>query len=102
MKKSLTRQLSEYNIAVQLDRSYTDAYVEMGWAYYQNGDNQQAITQYIRAIDLGPDQYSMHYDLGRIYYNDDQLEKAAVEFEKTIQLKPDFLSRLPGYRLGSL
>ncbi len=85
---------------VDLDRSYSDGYAELGYAYYKLNQNSEAINNYRRAMEL--DKESDHIPIlgiADVYFdNIKNYDSALVYYEKGIKLKKD--SRSAFYRLG--
>jgi Flp pilus assembly protein TadD len=71
--------------------SYADT---LGWAYYQKGIYQSAISQFQEAIRLGeklgvPDDSTVHYHLGMAYQKSNQTSQARQQLEKAVKLSPN-------------
>jgi tetratricopeptide (TPR) repeat protein len=67
----------------------------LGWAYYQKGIYQSAISQFQEALRLNqragaPDESELHYHLGLAYQKANQLPLARQQLEKAVKLKPDY------------
>ena len=66
----------------------------LGWAYYQKGIYQSAISQFQEALRLSekrgaPDDADLHYHLGLAYEKTNQTALARQQLEKAIKLKPN-------------
>ena len=99
--------LAKYNDAIQslnksvgLNSSYTDAYSELGFAYYKLNLNPEAITNYRTAMSLSNEQNRIPIiGIADVYYDNlKNYDSAVVYYEKGIQLKNN--SKSAYYRLG--
>ncbi len=66
----------------------------LGWAYYQKGVYQSAITQFQEALNLAekrgqPDDATIHYHLGMAYEKAKQTAQARQQLEKALKLSPN-------------
>ncbi len=66
----------------------------LGWAYYQKGIYQSAISQFQEALRLaekrgGPDDADLHYHLGLAYQKVNQPALARQQLEKAVKLSPN-------------
>ncbi len=66
----------------------------LGWAYYQKGIYQSAISQLQEALRLGeqrgePDDATIHYHLGMAYGKANQTALARQQLEKAVKLSPN-------------
>jgi tetratricopeptide (TPR) repeat protein len=66
----------------------------LGWAYYQKGIYQSAISQFQEALRLGekrgdPDDADIHYHLGLAYQKANQNVQARQQLEKAVKLSPN-------------
>jgi len=66
----------------------------LGWAYYQKGIYQSAISQFQEALRLsekrgGPDDADLHYHLGLAYQKTNQTALARQQLEKAVKLSPN-------------
>jgi Flp pilus assembly protein TadD len=66
----------------------------LGWAYYQKGVYQTAISQFQEALRLGEkrgvaDDSTVHYHLGMAYEGAKQTALARQQLEKAVKLSPN-------------
>ncbi len=72
--------------------SYADT---LGWAYYQKGIYQSAISQFQEAIPLSAKSEAsrttstVHYHLGMAYQKANQTSQARQQLEKAVKLSPN-------------
>lgn len=67
----------------------------LGWAFYQKGIYQSAISQFQEALRLSekhgePDDADLHYHLGLAYQKDNKTALARQQLEKAVKLRPDY------------
>lgn len=55
--------------AIEMEATYTAAYVELGYSYYMTGNNADAMTNLNKAISLNPKNENSRYYKGLIYIN---------------------------------
>jgi tetratricopeptide (TPR) repeat protein len=79
--------------AVKLDRTHSDAYNNLGVVYYQQRNYGKAIKNYEKATALNP--WASYYsNLGAAYFAKKQFEKAALNYAKALELDPDVFERI--------
>jgi tetratricopeptide (TPR) repeat protein len=66
----------------------------LGWAYYQKGIYQSAISQFQEALKLSekrgePDDADLHYHLGLAYQKTNQTTLARQQLERAVKLRPN-------------
>jgi len=64
-------------------------YDNLGVAYYQQGQINEAIKEYKTAIRLDPNSHDAHYDLAVAYNKQGRIDDAVEEFNTTLRLKPN-------------
>ncbi len=89
-----------YKAAINLKEDYSDAYTNLGVAYYRQGDLTSAEQTLRKAVELAPKDAIAHYLLGITYLQSGQLEQAESYLQKANALD----SKLPEvyYGLGAL
>ena len=61
----------------------------LGLAYGNAGQYEEAIASYKEALRIKPDDADAHYNLGYVYRELGQYEEAIASFKKSIRIKPD-------------
>ncbi|QWV96429.1 tetratricopeptide repeat protein [Geomonas nitrogeniifigens] len=83
----LSEAIAQITFATQLDAS-TEFFRQLGSAYYQAGDRQEAVRQYEKAVALEPANGMAHNDLGALYGELGAYAKAIEHLEAAIRLDP--------------
>ena len=66
----------------------TVAHTGMGWALYQKGQFDAAVTHYETAISINPNFAEVHNNLGLALFQKGQLDEAMAEYQKAEALNP--------------
>ncbi len=69
---------------------YSDAFAEMGLAYYYKNDIENALLNYKKTLTLRPNA-EVYSNMGTIYFNQNKLEDAKTAYEKAIAIDPRFV-----------
>jgi Tfp pilus assembly protein PilF len=64
-------------------------HVELGMAYVEEGQLEEAIIEFEEAIRLDPDHADAHLKLGTAYHKQGKLEEAIAAYKKVVELDPD-------------
>jgi tetratricopeptide (TPR) repeat protein len=64
------------------------AAVELGRAYYDEGEEKKAEDEYHSALDLDASNAAAHLELGRLDWGQHRLDQAQAEFQEVIRLAP--------------
>jgi tetratricopeptide (TPR) repeat protein len=99
--------LSEFDRAILLDKSNTEAYVNRGAVYYSLQNYESARADFEKALTLDPSQPQALNNLGLIYQQGENWDKAIACFDKVLNTNPadPFALNNKGYaliRTGSL
>jgi len=87
-KKDYDKAISEYNEAIRLDPSLTNAYTYRGLTYWCKKENDKAISDHNEAIRLDPKCAPAYTYRGLAYYESQgKLDMAEVDFAKADELK---------------
>jgi tetratricopeptide (TPR) repeat protein len=82
----------KYKKVIELDPTASNAYNNIGLAYYYLDRLNEAISAYKKAIDLEPVVVFFHDNLGDAYYKKAQFKKALSEWSLVAELDPDYVS----------
>ena len=93
---TVTRQFGDavkaYTEIAKLSPDEGSVYVDLGYAYENNGEPDKALENYLKAIELSKQQYATGYlRAGIIYHRKQQTDKATAMFDEAERL----------YRAGS-
>ena len=83
---SIGKAISQYQRAVLLDPSFSDAYSYLGFALKQDKQTEKAIEAYNKALEINRNDKQVFFELGHIYLSQKDFKKAAASFEKAAQL----------------
>ena len=68
---------------------YAETHSNLGNAYLQNGQLDEAITQLQKALDIQPVQAITCNTLGSALFSKGQLDEAIAQFQKALKIQPD-------------
>jgi tetratricopeptide (TPR) repeat protein len=83
----------EYEQSLKLDKSYAEAYNNLGALYYREQRYGQAIKEYKRAIRINELNASFHSNLGTAYFSAKAYGDATHEYMRALELDPDIFDR---------
>jgi tetratricopeptide (TPR) repeat protein len=64
------------------------SHVNLGYAYFLNGDNDEAITQYKMAMDLDKNYFDAYFNLGLVYNKENRLNDSVKMAQKATEISP--------------
>jgi cytochrome c-type biogenesis protein CcmH/NrfG len=67
----------------------TNAWIQLGNAYFDTNQYSPAIQAYLKALDLNPDNPDVWTDLGIMYRREGQSENAIKAFDRAISIDPN-------------
>ena len=79
--------------AIKADRKFSDAYNNLGVAYYEERKYGPAIKQYRKAIEIDETSASYFSNLGAALFSKKEYEQSAQAYAKALQLDPDVFER---------
>ena len=88
-RKNYDKALADYNKAIELDPTYTDAYNNRGITYRKQEKPEQAIADYTKAIELNPTYTDAYNNRGYAYIKTKNFEKALPDINKAFELNPN-------------
>jgi tetratricopeptide (TPR) repeat protein len=78
-----------YQKAIKLDKTYSEAINNLGTVYYAHKKYRAAISRYNAALKLKPDSASYYSNLGTAFFARKEYAKAAHAYQTAIKLDPD-------------
>ena len=63
-KNNFDKAFEYYQKAIAEDNTYADAYIGLGGIYYEKGQYDLEVSNYLKAVELNPKNYSYLYYLG--------------------------------------
>jgi len=97
MSQLLLRRYKEarknFERAIKLDKTYANAYANMGVVYYQQGNYGKSIHYYDKAIEIDRQAAVFYNNRAASLFVKKQFEKATEDYNKALQLDPDILER---------
>jgi tetratricopeptide (TPR) repeat protein len=82
-----------FDKAIKIDKTYPDAYNNLGATWYAERKYGKAIKEYRKAIQFREASASFHCNLGVVYFAQKDFANAITEFSRALQLDPDVLQR---------
>ena len=73
----------------QADPNSAEAWFELGKAYYEVEQWEQAVDSFQKVIELDPNRQAAYANLGAVYHRQNELDLAAAQYEKALELNPD-------------
>ena len=86
----LERALEDYNQAIALDPSYSEAYNNRGLLYQKKGRRDNAIEDFNRSILLDPSSGKAYFNLGVIHAETGLFDQAIEDFNHSLTREPAF------------
>jgi protein O-mannosyl-transferase len=86
----LERALDDYNQAIALDPSYSEAYDNRGLLYQKTGRVDNAIEDFSKSILLDPSSGKAYFNLGVIYAETGLFDQAIEDFNHSLTRDPAF------------
>lgn len=83
-ERNLDASVSAYHTAYMLTPEEMEIYINLGSAYYDKGDYDNALAVYRRALDLNPKNSKIHCNLGYLHWGKGDIEDAIKEYELSI------------------
>jgi tetratricopeptide (TPR) repeat protein len=83
----------EFKASMKLDKTYPEAYNNLGALYYNMHRWGSAIKQYKKAIQLDDASASFHSNLGTAYFSQKHFDRAVQEYQRAMELDPEIFDR---------
>lgn len=87
-KDHLKQQLASAKDATDKKPNDPKSRVTLGYSYFLNGDDDEAITQYKMAIDLDKNYFDAYFNLGLVYNKQKRLNDSIKMAEKATEISP--------------
>ena len=84
-QNNLDAAICSYQNAYTLTPEDIDIYINMGSAYYDKEDYENAVTVYRRALELDPENAKIHCNLGFLHWGKGNTDEAIKEYELAIK-----------------
>jgi tetratricopeptide (TPR) repeat protein len=79
-----------HNRSVRLMLASAQAYNKTGFDYFNNGDFDNAISNFNQAIKINPDSAEAYSNLGSAYFSKDNLDQAISDFNQAIYINSNY------------
>jgi tetratricopeptide (TPR) repeat protein len=83
----------QYKLATKLNRSYSEAYNNLGTIYYSQKSFRRAIHLYRTALRLAPNSATVYSNLGSAYFSTHHEKEAMEAYGKALALDPEVFQR---------
>jgi tetratricopeptide (TPR) repeat protein len=85
----------EFERALHMDKTYPEAFNNLGALYYNGRRFGAAVREYKKAIKLSPQNASFHSNLGTAYFSQKDFDNATREYQLAMQIDPGIFDRQP-------
>lgn len=90
--KDANAALRNFDKALTLNPTYTDAWIRKGVTLFDIGEEQEALKCLNKAVDLSPNSFKAHYNRGKCFLELHYPEEALSDFQKAISIKPEHIA----------
>ena len=94
--------IDDYNCALELNASNTDALFGRAYSYANIGEDDRAERDYTRLLELDPNNGSAYNNRGNIYYSRGDNDKAIADYSRAIELDDTTDRYIPYSNRGSV
>lgn len=84
----IDQQVDHYENLVHKEPNNSETRVDLGYAYYLKGNNEDAVKQLLIAIDLDNENVSAYFNLGLVYNSEKRYDDALKQSKKAVDLAP--------------
>lgn len=88
--KNLDAAIGAYQTAFILTPKDIDIYINLGSAFYEKGEYNNALSVYRQAIELEPHNAKIYCNLGYLYWGKGQLDEAIKTYETAIKYDEEY------------
>jgi len=84
------RAIADFDRAIAINPSYSDAYYNRGTVFYKTGLLKAAMDDLDRTIALDPEYYKAYNNRGAVYYTMEEFDRAIADYDRAIVLNPSY------------
>lgn len=88
--KNLDASIAAYQTAYTLTPEDMEIYINIGSAFYDKGDYDNALSVYRKALDLQPQNAKIHCNLGYLHWGKGDIDDAIKEYELAIRYDKNY------------
>ena len=85
----------EFQHAIKEDKTYPEAYNNLGALYYHDRRFGSAVKEYKKAISISDQNASFHSNLGTAYFSQKDYDRASQEYQRAMVIDPEIFERSP-------
>ena len=78
---NLTKAIKHYDKVIELNNTYTNAYISKGSSYLDLSEYEKAILNFTKAIKIDPNNEEAYAYRGRAFYEIDSLSLSKADFD---------------------
>jgi tetratricopeptide (TPR) repeat protein len=86
----LDEAISEFELAIQYDGNFGEAYLNLGEAYMRRGGLEEALRVLKQGVQAAPKYADMWQKLGMVHFRLDQYNHAIRCFQKALKINPNY------------
>jgi len=86
---NVAEAIAEYEVAIELDPGFAEAYVGLGNVYAREKDLERALESYERALEADPDHVKAHLGVGDVFVVLGEYDAAAFHYQIVAELDPE-------------
>jgi tetratricopeptide (TPR) repeat protein/predicted Ser/Thr protein kinase len=90
--------IAEYEVAIDLDPEYVEAYIDLGNIMARENDLERALELFQEALDIDPDHVKAHLGMGDAYLLQMEFDAAALHYQIVVDQDPQVAG--PHAKLG--
>ena len=94
MQPQTLEAIADYDVAVDLDPKYGEAYYSRGNAYKSLGKYQEALADHTKAIELNSGYSGFYINRAIVYGKLGRTEAAKQDLRKAVELEPELKPRV--------
>lgn len=88
--RTRAQAIDAYHHALEADPGRTEALINCGMLYYEDGNLEKALECFRRALALDAENALIHFNLGSVLEDEGDLETARQHLRQAVRLRPDY------------